>query len=42
MRNKILWSDEIELFGLNAKHHVWGKSGTIPIVKQGGGRIMLL
>uniref|UniRef100_A0AAZ3RAH1 Transposase n=1 Tax=Oncorhynchus tshawytscha TaxID=74940 RepID=A0AAZ3RAH1_ONCTS len=27
MRNKILWSDEtkIELFGLNAKHHVWRK-----------------
>ena len=25
MRNKILWSDEnkIELFGLNAKHHIW-------------------
>jgi hypothetical protein len=30
MRNKIIWSDEtkIELFGLNAKHHVWRKSGT--------------
>ena len=30
MRNKILWSDEtkIELFGLNAKHHVWRKPGT--------------
>ena len=27
MRNKILWTDEtkIELFGLNAKHHVWRK-----------------
>ena len=29
--NKILWSDEtkIELFGLNGKHHVWRKQGTI-------------
>ena len=36
MRNKILWSDEtkIELFGLNAKLHVWRKPGTIPMVKQ--------
>ena len=42
-RNKILWSDEtkIELFGLNAKHHVWRKPGTIPTVKYGGGSIML-
>ena len=42
MRNKILWSDEtkIELFGLNAKRHVWRKPGTIPTVKLGGGRIM--
>ena len=32
MRNKILWSDEtnIELFGLNAKCHIWRKPGTIP------------
>jgi hypothetical protein len=39
MRNKILWSDgtKIELFGLNAKHHLWRK----PTVKHGGGRIML-
>ena len=31
MRNKILWPDEtkIELFGLNAKLHVWRKPGTI-------------
>jgi hypothetical protein len=31
MRNNIFWSDEtkIELFGLNAKHHVCGKPGTI-------------
>ena len=38
MRNKILWSDEtkIALFGLNAKHHVWRKPGTIPTVKHGG------
>ena len=43
MRNNILWSDEpaIELFGLNAKHHVWRKPGTIPTVKHGGGSIML-
>ena len=43
MRNNILWSDEtkIELFGLNAKHHVWRKPVTIPKVKHGGGSIML-
>ena len=43
MRNKILWSDEtkIALFGLNAKHHVWRKPGTISTVKHGGGSIML-
>ena len=50
MRNKILWSDEtkIELFGLNAKRHVWRKPGivhhlanNIPTVKHGGGRIIL-
>ena len=48
MRNKILWSDETKidlnafgLFGLNAKHHIWRKPGTIPTVKHGGGRIML-
>ena len=43
MRNKILWSDEtkIELFGLNAKRHVWRKPDTIPTVKHGGGSIML-
>uniref|UniRef100_A0A8K9Y278 Uncharacterized protein n=1 Tax=Oncorhynchus mykiss TaxID=8022 RepID=A0A8K9Y278_ONCMY len=37
---QILWSDEtkIELFGLNAKHHIWRKPGT---VKHGGGSIML-
>ncbi|KAK3573509.1 hypothetical protein QTP86_025939, partial [Hemibagrus guttatus] len=49
MRNNILWSDEtkIELFGLNVKHHVWRKPGTvhrlantIPTVKYGGGSIM--
>ena len=30
MKNKVLWSDEtkIELFGLNAKLHVWRKPGT--------------
>jgi hypothetical protein len=44
MRNKILWSDEtkIELFGLNAKFHIWRKPGTIPTVKHGGGIIMPL
>ena len=31
----------IELFGLNAKRHVWRKPGTIPTVKHGGGSIML-
>ncbi|KAG2458162.1 TC1A transposase, partial [Polypterus senegalus] len=50
MRNKILWSDEtkIELFGVNARCHVWRKPGTahhqantIPTVKHGGGSIML-
>ena len=43
MRHKILWSDEtnIELFGLNAKRHIWRKPGTIPTVKHGGGNIML-
>ena len=43
MRNKILWSDEtkIELFGLNAKRHIWRKPGTIPMVKHGGSGIML-
>ena len=35
---EILWSDEskIELFGLNAKRHLWRKPGTIPTVKHGG------
>ena len=43
MRNKIIWSDEpkIELFCLNAQHHVWRKPGTIPTVKYGGGSVML-
>ncbi|KAG2458240.1 TCB1 transposase, partial [Polypterus senegalus] len=50
MRNKILWSDEskIELFGVNARHHIWRKPGTahhqantIPTVKHVGGSIML-
>ena len=36
--NNILWSDEtkIELFGLNAKCHIWRKPGTITTVKRGG------
>ena len=43
MRNNILWSEEtnIELFGLNATRHIWRKPGTIPMVKHGGGSIML-
>ena len=50
MRNKSFWSDEtkIELFGVNARRHVWRKPGTvhhqantIPTVKHGGGSIML-
>ena len=42
MGNKILWSDEtkIELFDLSAKRHVWRKPGTIPTMKECGGRIM--
>ena len=44
MRNKILWFDETKnlLFGLNAKHHVWRKPGTIPTVKHGGVSIRLV
>jgi hypothetical protein len=30
-----------ELFGLNAKRHVWRKPGTNPTMKHGGGSIML-
>jgi hypothetical protein len=50
MRNIILQSDEtkIEVFGLNAKRHVWRKpdtahhlANTILTVKHGGGRILL-
>ena len=43
MINKILWSDEtkIELFGLNAKRHIWKKPGTVPMVKHVGGSILL-
>ena len=43
MRNNILRSDEtkIDLFGLNAKRHVWRKPGTLPTVKHRGGIIML-
>uniref|UniRef100_A0AAZ3SWG3 Uncharacterized protein n=1 Tax=Oncorhynchus tshawytscha TaxID=74940 RepID=A0AAZ3SWG3_ONCTS len=43
MRNNILWSTEtkVELFGLNSKHHIWKKPGTILMVKHGGGSIML-
>uniref|UniRef100_A0AAZ3QP21 Transposase Tc1-like domain-containing protein n=1 Tax=Oncorhynchus tshawytscha TaxID=74940 RepID=A0AAZ3QP21_ONCTS len=42
-RKKILWSDEtkIELFGLNAKHHIWMKPGTTPTVNNGSDSIML-
>ena len=43
LRNKILLSNEtkIELFGLNAKSHVWRKPGPIPTVKHGSGSIVL-
>ena len=42
MRNKILLSDETnELFGLNAKCHIWKKPSTIPMLKHCGGSIML-
>jgi hypothetical protein len=43
MRNQLLCSDEtkIELFGLNAKYHIWRKPGTISTVKHGGGSMML-
>ena len=50
MRKQILWSGEtkFDLFGLNAKHHVWRNPGTahhlantIPTVKPGGGSFML-
>ena len=43
MRNEFLWSDEtnIVLFGLNAKCHICRKPGTIPMVKHGGGSIIL-
>lgn len=49
-KKQILWSDEtkIELFGLNAKRHVWRKPGTthhlantVLTGKHGGGIIML-
>ena len=48
-KQKILWSGEmkIDLFGVNAKRHVWRKPSTdhpsniIPTMKHGGGRIML-
>ena len=33
--------NKIAHFGLNAKHHVWRKPGTIPTVKHGGGSILL-
>ena len=43
MRDKILWFDEtkIEIFGLNAKCHVWRKPHTIPIMKHSGDIIVL-
>ena len=42
LSDKILWSGEtkIKLFGLNAKHNICRKLGTIPTVKHGGGSIM--
>ena len=50
MRQNILWSNEmkIELFGLNAKRHIWQKmstahhpSNSIPTMKHDGDSIML-
>jgi hypothetical protein len=43
MRNKICWSDDTktELFGLNAKRHVWKKPYTIPTVMHGGGNMVM-
>ena len=43
MRNKIPWSDEtkMKLFGMNDKHHVCRKPGTIPTVRNGGGSIIM-
>uniref|UniRef100_A0AAZ3R1F8 Transposable element Tc1 transposase n=1 Tax=Oncorhynchus tshawytscha TaxID=74940 RepID=A0AAZ3R1F8_ONCTS len=43
MRNNIFWSDKtkMELFDLNAQRHVWKKPGMIPMMKHGGGSIML-
>ncbi|KAG2456319.1 TCB1 transposase, partial [Polypterus senegalus] len=50
LKDKILWSEEIkiELFGVNARHHVWRKPGTahhqanaIPTVKHCDGSIKL-
>ena len=47
---QVLWSDEtkMNLFSLNAKHHIWCKpktahhpKNTIPTVKHSGGSIML-
>uniref|UniRef100_A0AAY5KHU6 Transposase Tc1-like domain-containing protein n=1 Tax=Esox lucius TaxID=8010 RepID=A0AAY5KHU6_ESOLU len=49
IQNRILWSDltKIELFGLNAKHHICRNpatthlANTISTVNHGGGSIML-
>uniref|UniRef100_A0AAZ3PNI2 Transposase n=1 Tax=Oncorhynchus tshawytscha TaxID=74940 RepID=A0AAZ3PNI2_ONCTS len=43
MRKNIIWYDEtkIELFGLNAKRHIWRKPGTISTLKHGGGSVIL-
>jgi hypothetical protein len=41
IRNKILWSDETKIEHLNVKRHIWRKPGTMPMVKHGGGGIML-
>ena len=39
----MIWSDEtkIQLFGLNAKCYIWMKPRPTPMVKYGGGSIML-
>ena len=41
MEATIYLQKKYQLFGPNAKRHVWRKPGTIPTVKHGGGSIML-
>jgi hypothetical protein len=41
LRKRHMTAHKIELFGLNAKRHVWRKPGNMPKVKHGGGSIIL-